>query len=125
MIQRREFISLLGGVAAAWPFAARAQQSTMPVVGFLGNGSPEANVYRVTGFRKGLSEAGYVEGRNVAIEFRWAHNDDTRLSELALDLVRRRVAVLVDTGLHGNGRGQSPQRQQSRSFSTPAGTRSK
>jgi len=91
-VRRREFITLLGG-AAAWPLAARAQQSAMPVIGFLDFGWPIPKV--VAAFQKGLNETGYVEGRNLAIEFRWGQNDTTRLAELATDLARRQVAVIV------------------------------
>jgi putative ABC transport system substrate-binding protein len=94
ILRRREFIALLGSVAI-WPLATRAQQQAMPVIGYLGAGSPEPSAYLVEAFRKGLSDAGYVEGRNVAIEFRWAQDDYGRLPELAAALVRDRVAIIV------------------------------
>jgi len=93
--RRRDFISLLGG-AATWPLAARAQQPPMPVVvGYLYVATPEAHASRLAAFRKGLSETGYVEGRNVAIEYRWAHNDTARLPGLVADLVNRPVTVIA------------------------------
>jgi putative tryptophan/tyrosine transport system substrate-binding protein len=98
MMRRREFITLLGGAAAAWPLAARAQQPGLPVVGYLYGGVPEAGVNHTAAFRKGLTEAGYVEGRNVTIEYRWGQNDSDRFAELAADLVRRRVSVIVTAG---------------------------
>jgi putative ABC transport system substrate-binding protein len=94
-IGRRKFISALGSATLASPFAAHAQQPAMPLVGFLHAGAPEPFASRVAAFREGLSEAGFVEGRNVAIEFRWAQGDNNRLPELAADLVRRGAAVIA------------------------------
>jgi putative ABC transport system substrate-binding protein len=93
-LRRREFIAGLGG-AAAWPLAATAQQPPTPVVGFLISGTPETTGHIVSGFRQGMNEAGFQEGRNVLVEYRWSYDDPTRLAEEAVDLVRRRVAVMA------------------------------
>jgi putative ABC transport system substrate-binding protein len=98
VIRRREFISLLGGAAVTWPLTARAQQPAMPVIGYLNLGSPESDTPRLTGLRRGLNEAGYIEGRNLLIEYRWAGNQVDRLPALAADLVQLRVAVIVAGG---------------------------
>ena len=97
-MRRRGFIILLGGATVAWPLAARAQPPAMPVVGYLSSGSVESDTIFLAAFRRGLAETGYVDGKNVAIEYRWAEFQNERLPSLAVDLVRRRVAVIATSG---------------------------
>jgi putative tryptophan/tyrosine transport system substrate-binding protein len=98
-VRRREFITLLGGAAVAWPLAARAQQPAIPVVGFLRTTVAAGSAHLVGAFRQGLNEAGFVDGQNVAVEYRWADDQDDRIPEMAAELVRRQAAVIVANGI--------------------------
>jgi putative ABC transport system substrate-binding protein len=121
-MRRREFITVLAS-AAAWPLAVRAQQGAMPVVGFLHTGVPEPS--EIAAFHKGLGETGYIEGRNVAIEYRWAQSELSRLPDLATDLLRRRVTVIAAAGTSAAALASRPQPRQFRSSSSAALTRSR
>jgi len=97
-MRRRDFVTLLGGSAIAWPLAVHAQQRAMPVIGYLGIWSAESDASRLTGLRRGLNETGYVEGRNLTIEYRWHGNQPDRLPTLVAELIQMRVAVIVTPG---------------------------
>ena len=121
-VKRREFITLLGGAAAAWPLTTSAQQSAMTTIGYLSTRSPGEAKYVTDAFTQGLKETGYVEGRNLAIEFRWAELDYDRLPALASDLVRRQVEVIAAVGGAHSGSRRRQRHRQFRSSSSALGT---
>jgi putative ABC transport system substrate-binding protein len=122
-MQRRAFITLLGGAAVAWPIGARGQQSALPVVGFIRDGSADASARFAAAFRKGLNETGYIEGQNVTVEYHWLEGQYDRLPALVADLVRRQVAAIATLGNVPSLRPKLRQRR-SRSSSVSAVTRS-
>src|SRR5215468_10756320 len=122
-MKRREFIALLGSGVAGWPLAARAQQPAIPVVGFLRSTPATGFAYIVDPFRQGLNDAGFVEGKNVAIEYRWADNQRDRLPALAADLMRRQAAAIVGAGVPAAQAGK-PQPRRRRLYSSSEPTRS-
>ena len=124
MIARRSFITLLGSAATAWPFAASAQQPVMPVVGILRSTPATGFAYIVDPFRQGLNDAGFIEGKNVAIEYRWADNQEDRLPGLAADLLRRQVAAIVGAGVPAAQAGKAATARRRRSYSSSEPTRS-
>jgi putative ABC transport system substrate-binding protein len=116
-MKRREFITLVGGTAASLPFATHAQQPAMPVIGFLHSASLEPNAKRLEGFRKGLQQAGFIEGQNVTIEYRWAAGQNARLPELAAELIGKPVAVIATLSTRRQRGWQRPRPRPFRLFS--------
>src|SRR6476659_11299684 len=121
-MRRRDFITLVSGAAATWPLAARAQQPARPLIGFLSGRSPSESAYALAAFHQGLKQGGYVEGQNVAIEYRWAEGQYDRLPALVGELLRHQVSVIAATG--GSALAAKAQRRQSRSCSPAVTTRS-
>ena len=121
-IGRRRFMTMLGG-AAAWPLAARAQDSSVPMIGWLSSDSADAQAVRVAAFRRGLGEMGYAEGQNVAFEFRWADEQRNRLPQLAAELVAARAAIIIASDGPATARPASPRPKRSRSSTRPAAIR--